>query len=89
MHTREADPLRLLFTILFKRLSQKEFAVGVFLDIDRAFDNAFFGSMNAASGEYGVVLTLRRWIDAMLYCRSVRVEIRKSSVRMLVNRGCP
>jgi hypothetical protein len=27
-------------------------------------------------------------IDAMLRCRSVRVEIRGSSVRMLVNRGC-
>jgi hypothetical protein len=70
-------------------LNQKEFAVGVFLDIDGSFDNAFFGSMDAASGEYGVVLTLRRWIDAMLCCRSVRVEIRKSRVRMLVNRGCP
>jgi hypothetical protein len=35
------------------------------------------------------VLTLRSWIDAMLRCRSVRVEIRRSSVRMLVNWGCP
>jgi hypothetical protein len=62
MHTREADPLRLLFTILFKRLrgslNQKEFALDVFLDIDGAFDNATFGSMNAASGEHGFVLTL-------------------------------
>jgi hypothetical protein len=66
-------PLRLLFTILFKRegsLNQKEFALGVFLDIDGAFDNASFGSMDAAaaSGEHGNVLTLRRWIDAMLRC---------------------
>jgi hypothetical protein len=34
-------------------LNQKEFSVGVFLDID---------------GEHGVVLTLRRWIDAMIHC---------------------
>jgi hypothetical protein len=47
--------------------------------------------MYAASGENGVVLTLRMWIYAMLCCRSVRgsVEIRGSSVRVLVNRGCP
>jgi hypothetical protein len=60
----------------------------VFLDINGAFDNASLGSMDAARGEHGVVLTLRRWIDATLRCRSVRVEIRGSSVRVLVNRGC-
>jgi hypothetical protein len=70
-------------------LNQKEFALGVFLDIDEAFDNASLGSMDAASGEHGVVLTLRRWNDAMLCCRSVRVEIRRSSVRVFVNWGCP
>jgi hypothetical protein len=61
----------------------------VFLDIDGAFDNAFFGSMDTASGEHGVALTLRRWIDAMFCCQSVLVEIKGSSVRVLVNRGCP
>jgi hypothetical protein len=30
-------------------LNQREFALGVFLDIDGAFDNASFGSMDAAS----------------------------------------
>jgi hypothetical protein len=33
--------------------------------------------------------TLRRWIDVMLRCRRVRVEIRVNSVRVLVNRECP
>jgi hypothetical protein len=70
-------------------LNQKEFALGVFLDIDGAFDNASFGSMYAASCEHGVVLAFRRSIDAMLRCRSVRVESRGGSVGMLVNRGCP
>jgi hypothetical protein len=60
----------------------------VFLDIDGAFDNTSFGSVDAASGEHGVVLTLRRWIDAMLRCRIVRVEINGSRVRVLVDRGC-
>jgi hypothetical protein len=30
-------------------LNQKEFGLGVFLDINGAFDNASFGSMDAAS----------------------------------------
>jgi hypothetical protein len=69
--------------------NRKEFALGVFLDIDGAFDNASFGSIDAASGEHGVVLTLRRWNEAMLCCQSVRVDIRRSSVRVLLNRGWP
>jgi hypothetical protein len=73
---------------LEESLNQKEFALGVFLDLDGAFENASFGSMDAASGEHGVVLTLRRWIYAMFCCRSVRVEISGSSIRVLVNRGC-
>jgi hypothetical protein len=43
-------------------LNQKQFALGVFLDIDGAFDNESFGSMDAANGEHGVVLFLRKWI---------------------------
>jgi hypothetical protein len=62
-------------------LNKNKLALGLFLDINRSFNNASFGSMDAAIGEHGVVLTLPRWINAMLLCRSVRVEIRGSSVR--------
>jgi hypothetical protein len=76
MHTRGADPEAALHDLVQKiegSLNQTELALGVFLDIDGAFDNASFGSMDAANGDHGVVLTLRRWIDAMLRCQSVRV----------------
>jgi hypothetical protein len=46
-----------------------------FLEIDGAFVNASFVSMNTTSGKLGVGLTLRRWNDAMICCRSDRVEI--------------
>jgi hypothetical protein len=36
-------------------LNQKEFALGMFQDIDGAFDNAFFGSIDAVSGEHGLL----------------------------------
>jgi hypothetical protein len=68
MHNTEADPLRLLFRRIEESLNQKEFTLSVFLDIDGAFDNASFDSMDAASAEHGVVLTLRRWIYAMFCC---------------------
>jgi hypothetical protein len=45
----------------FHNLIQKgslNHALNVFLDIDGAFDNASFGSMDAANGELGVVVTL-------------------------------
>jgi hypothetical protein len=73
MHTREADPLGLLFMILFKRLGELE-SKGVCsgrVSGYRWIDNESFSSIDAARGEHGVVLTLRRWIDAMLRCRSV------------------
>jgi hypothetical protein len=62
-------------------LNQKEFARGVFLDIDGAFDNVSFGSMDAASGEHGVVLTLS--------VETFKLKSRGSSGRVLVNRGGP
>jgi hypothetical protein len=59
MHTREADPLRLLHDLVQKiegSLNQKEFALGIFLDIDGAFNN---DSMDVVSGEHGVIPTSR------------------------------
>jgi hypothetical protein len=63
MHTRGRFTEAALHDLLQKIegcLNQKEFALGMFLDIDGAFDNGSFGSMDAASGEHGVVLNLRR-----------------------------
>jgi hypothetical protein len=67
---------------------KKKFAMGLFLDIDGAFDKTSFGSIyDAASGEHGIVITLRRWIDVMLCFRSARVDIRGNSVRMLIHKS--
>jgi hypothetical protein len=46
-----------------------------FLEIDGAFVDASFGSMDTTSGKHGVGLTLCRWNDAMICCRSDRVDI--------------
>jgi hypothetical protein len=46
--------------------------------------------LDGASGEHGVVLALRKWIDAMLRCRSVRksgIPTGRSTVPSVVEHG--
>jgi hypothetical protein len=63
-------------------LAQKEFALGVFLDVAGAFDNTSFESMDEAASDHGVCSTINRWIDFMLRSRSVFVDIRGVRVHM-------
>jgi hypothetical protein len=53
------------------------FALGTFLDVEGAFDNASFDSMVEASQ------------DPMLRCRTVTAEVRGVSSTMEVRKGCP
>jgi hypothetical protein len=57
-------------------LAQKEFALGVFLDVEGAFDNTYFESMDDAAIDHVVCSTINRWIAFMLRSRSVFVDIR-------------
>jgi hypothetical protein len=57
-------------------LAQKEFAFGVFLDVERASDSTSFESMIDAASDHGVCSTINRWIYFMLRSRSVFVNIR-------------
>jgi hypothetical protein len=52
-------------------LAQKEFALGVFLDVKEAFNNTSFESMDDAASGHGVCSTINRWIDFMLRLHSV------------------
>jgi hypothetical protein len=70
-------------------LAQKEFAFGVFLDVEGAFDNTSFESMDDAASDHGVCATINRWIDFTLRSRSVFVDIKGVIVHMSVRRGCP
>jgi hypothetical protein len=56
-------------------LAQKEFALGIFLDVKGAFDNTSFESMDDAASDHGVCSTINRWIDFILRSRSVFVSI--------------
>jgi hypothetical protein len=61
-------------------LAQKEFALGVFFDVEGAFDNTSFESMDDAANDHGVCSTINRWINFMLRSHSVFVDIRRVRV---------
>jgi hypothetical protein len=65
-------------------LAQKEFALGVFLDVEGAFCNSSFESMDDAASDHGVCSTINRWVDFMLISRSVFVDIRGVRVNMII-----
>jgi hypothetical protein len=75
--------------ILFTRLMGLWLRKNVFLDVEGAFDNTSFESMDDAASNHGVCSTINRWIDFMLRSRSVFVDIRGVRVHMSVSRGCP
>jgi hypothetical protein len=70
-------------------LAQKEFALGVFLDVEGASDSTSFELMIDAVSDHGVCSTINRWIYSMLGSRSVFFDIRGVTVHMNVRRGCP
>jgi hypothetical protein len=58
--------LHQLFVQVGKVLDQQETALGVFLDIDRVFNNTSYDSMCAALFKCGVDYTIVWWIRATL-----------------------
>jgi hypothetical protein len=69
-------------------LGHKIFAVGVFLDVEGAFDNTSFAAIGKAFVDHKVHSTISSWIAAMLSKHMVRSEIRAVSSTMMVLRGC-
>jgi hypothetical protein len=70
-------------------LAQKEFALSVFLDVEGAFDNTSFESMDAVVSDHDVCSTINRWVDFMLTSRSVFIEIRGVRMHISVRSSFP
>jgi hypothetical protein len=58
-----------------KSLNNEEIALGAFLDIEGASDNASFESMILAASNLGVDNTCCRWLRAMLKGRQVQATM--------------
>jgi hypothetical protein len=70
-------------------LDQRKTALGVFLDIEGAFNNASFDSMCAALFRQGLDHIIVWWIRATLEGRVAAATLNEFSTRVVVSRGCP
>jgi len=72
-----------------KTLDQQETALGVFLDIEGAFNNTSFDSMCAALIRHGVDCSIVWWIRPTLEGRLATATLNGSFMMAAVSRGCP
>jgi hypothetical protein len=72
-----------------KALVQREIALGVFLDIEGAFNSTSYDSMCAALARHGVYHTIFRCIRSTLVGRQATAILGETSVSVAVSKGCP
>jgi hypothetical protein len=72
-----------------KALDQQEVALGVFLDIEGAFNNTSYDSMCMALARHGVDHTIVRWVKATAEGRRAIATLGSLSRSVAVSRGCP
>ena len=72
-----------------KALDQQEMALGVFLDIEGAFNNTPYDSKCTALVGHGVDHTIVRWVKATLEGRQAIATLGSLSRSVAVSRGCP
>ena len=81
--------LHQLVTKIEKTIVEGQFALGIFLDIEGAFDNVSFKSITEALNNLQLPLEIVRWINALLRSRTVTVSAQGISVSKTVKKGCP
>jgi hypothetical protein len=81
--------LRQLVVLVEKALDQQEVALGVFLDIEGAFDNTSYDSVCAALSRHGAEYTIVRWVRAALEGRRATASLGGHSRSVAVSKGCP
>jgi hypothetical protein len=72
-----------------KVLERRDTALGVFLDIEGAFNDTSYDSITAALDRHGVSPTIRRWIRTTLEGRRATATLGGVSRSIAVARGCP
>jgi hypothetical protein len=72
-----------------KALDQQEMALGVYLDVEGAFNNTSYDSMCAALARHGVDHTIVRWVKATLEGRQAIAMLGSLSRSVAVSRECP
>ena len=81
--------LHQLVTRIERTIVGGEYALGIFLDIEGAFDNVSFKTIIEALNRAQLPLIIVRWINALLRSRTVTVTVQSKSVSKKVKKGCP
>jgi hypothetical protein len=84
----ETAPLYQLVIQVEKALDQQQTALGVFLDIEGAFNNTCYNTMCDALVRHGSDYTIVQWIWATLEGRMAVATLKGFSVRLAISRGC-
>jgi hypothetical protein len=84
----ETAPLYQLVIRVQKALDQQETALGVFLDIEGAFNNTCYNTMCDALVRHGSDYTIVQWIWATLESCMAVATLKGFSVRLAISRGC-
>ena len=70
-------------------LAAGNYALGVFLDIEGAFDKISFKAIHEALINAGVGPTITNWITALISTRSTTLSLASASISFLARAGCP
>ena len=72
-----------------RRITQKGYTLGTFLDIEGAFDNVSFSAISTTLQNSPLDTTTTNWIINMVSNRYVTVAHKTATKRIRVKRGCP
>ena len=72
-----------------RRMAKKGYVLGVFLDIEGAFDNISFKAIHEAIHRSPVDNSTANWIYGMITNRYINFEHKTASSRVKAERGCP
>ena len=72
-----------------RRIIKKGYVLGVFLDIEGAFDNVSFKAISEAVKATKVDLATAQWIINMVTNRFITINHKDKSRRVQIRRGCP
>lgn len=78
-----------LVTKIEKALNEKEVALCAFIDIEGAFDNTTYESIEKAALHKGCETSTVKWIKAMLASRRIKTKIGDRSATVTAVKGCP
>ena len=70
-----------------RALDAEQYALGVFFDIQSAFDNTSIVSVKEAMRERKVIDTVRNWISAVIEQRTVCTRVGEILIRVATQRG--